>query len=122
MVGVGSPGDAGGMSHTESTLPPRRRPQPRWWAVALVEAGGVFAACYLFLIAFVMLPEYGFFGVENDETTRRLGALAAVGFGPAVLSGPLLIAAVRRDPRWAWAAGTVAVGLSTTLLLVASAA
>jgi hypothetical protein len=88
----------------------------------LVQALGLWGAAFCFFVAFLSLPELGLFGVENDAGTRRGGALAALGFGPCLLAGPLLVGVVRRDPRWLQPAGLVAGGFSLLLLFGASSA
>ena len=94
--------------------------RPPWWLTLLVQAAGVWAAGFCFIIAFLSLPDTGLFGVTNDDATRTGGALAALAFGPCLLAGPLLIGAVRRDPRWLQPAALVAGGASLLLLFGAS--
>lgn len=109
------------MQTTSDARPAPHRPTrrgPRWWWIVLVQACGTWAGAVLAFVAFVSLPEYGFFGVPNDDGTRAMGALAAVGSLVCVLSGPILVGLVRRDRTWLRGVAWVVGGLALLLLPV----
>ena len=86
------------METAPSRTPPAHtvRRGPRWWWIVLVQLAGTWAAAGLAIYAMFSLPDYGLFGVPNDDATQMAGLLAAVGAIPCLLSGPLFVWAVRR--------------------------
>jgi len=105
--------------HAPTAAPVRRRPP--WWAVAIVQLLGAWGAAFCLVVAVFTVPAHGLFGVENDVGTRTGGALATLGFGLGLASGPLLVGLVRRDRRWlAWSLGGAAL-VALVLLSVLTA-
>jgi len=102
MVGLQDPGDGGGMQTApahpvhEARRDTSGRRGPRWWWIVLVQLAGTWAAAVLTVIAWFSLPDYGLFGVPNDDGAQALGLLAAIGAIFCLLSGPIFVWTVRR--------------------------